>query len=495
MTIDSPEISLRDLRTEAFKFIQDTYPDSSCESLQDHILLYKHDLRSINILQLVTTSADITEGTLIEIVISSCPQHERLVVHPHTLYVHSYKAPTFCDFCGELLFGLVKQGLKCHVLVASKFLIHCTGCGLNYHKRCASKIPNNCNGSRQRRPSAIPLSPSRSPCGSMENLRMCSVPYDTDQSAGTNDERDDELSPRTHKKAQNTPSAPLQGSDGGFNGQTSPDDDMIHTESQEIPLNEVLDLKTMDHETLKTTPTHFFEIKTQDCTYYIGSMLLDTAYLAAYDLPLVHFSSQKKIHDSMLVVHDIEVPSTSRGQCSLKPDRLVDEVPEYRLMTYSINSLAGSPSEDKSLDTAQSWSAAIQAALMPVTPQSSTGQKRDMAKLKVPNEGEKGHLGSSIQSEQEFSQLYQIFAEEILGSGQFGTVYGGIHRKSGKHVAVKLIDKLKFPPNKEDLLRTEVHILQQMLETPDRIFVVMEKLKAGNYSYLILDHNLTPVYV
>lgn len=32
------------------------------------------------------------------------------------------------------------------------------GCGFNYHKRCASKIPNNCSGSRQRVPSAIPLS-------------------------------------------------------------------------------------------------------------------------------------------------------------------------------------------------------------------------------------------------------------------------------------------------------------------------------------------------
>ena len=55
-------------------------------------------------------------------------------------------------------------------------------------------------------------------------------------------------------------------------------------------------------------------------------------------------------------------------------------------------------------------------------------------------------------------------------------------------MAVKLIDKLKFPSNKEAALRTEVEILQkvrhpsvvefqQMLETPDRIFVVMEKLK------------------
>ncbi|EFO95107.1 CRE-DKF-2 protein [Caenorhabditis remanei] len=91
---------------------------------------------------------DVGRRTLI--VIGACPQNERIVVHPHTLFVHSYKVPTFCDFCGELLFGLVKQGLKCF------------GCGLNYHKRCASKIPNNCNGSKQRRPSAIPLSPSNS---------------------------------------------------------------------------------------------------------------------------------------------------------------------------------------------------------------------------------------------------------------------------------------------------------------------------------------------
>lgn len=34
-------------------------------------------------------------------------------MRPHALVVHSYKAPTFCDFCGEMLFGLVRQGLKC----------------------------------------------------------------------------------------------------------------------------------------------------------------------------------------------------------------------------------------------------------------------------------------------------------------------------------------------------------------------------------------------
>lgn len=104
----------------------------------------------------------------------------------------------------------------------------------------------------------------------------------------------------------------------------------------------------------------------------------------------------------------------------------------------------------------------------------------------------------------------------MLGSGQFGIVYGGksillytqllcygflgIHRKTGKHVAVKLIDKLKFPSNKEAALRTEVEILQkvkhpgvvgfqQMLETPDRIFVVMEKLKGDMLEMILSELN------
>jgi len=38
---------------------------------------------------------------------------EELQICPHVLHVHSYKSPHFCDFCGEMLFGLVKQGLKC----------------------------------------------------------------------------------------------------------------------------------------------------------------------------------------------------------------------------------------------------------------------------------------------------------------------------------------------------------------------------------------------
>ncbi|CAH1792083.1 unnamed protein product [Owenia fusiformis] len=51
---------------------------------------------------------------------------------PHRFQVHNYKRFTFCDHCGSLLYGLIKQGLQCEV------------CKLNVHKRCQKNVANNC---------------------------------------------------------------------------------------------------------------------------------------------------------------------------------------------------------------------------------------------------------------------------------------------------------------------------------------------------------------
>ncbi|XP_073722170.1 serine/threonine-protein kinase D1-like [Misgurnus anguillicaudatus] len=136
-------------------------------------------------------------------------------------------------------------------------------------------------------------------------------------------------------------------------------------------------------------------------------------------------------------------------------------------------------------DVARMWEMAIQHALMPVIAKGiSHGghhsyHKEVSISISVSN--------CQIQENVDISTVYQIFPDEVLGSGQFGIVYGGKHRKTGRDVAIKIIDKLRFPTKQESQLRNEVAILQNlhhpgivnlecMFETPERVFVVMEKL-------------------
>merc|ERR1719225_2229755 len=51
---------------------------------------------------------------------------------PHRFSVHTYHRFTWCDHCGSLLYGLIRQGLKCEA------------CDFNVHKRCKANVANNC---------------------------------------------------------------------------------------------------------------------------------------------------------------------------------------------------------------------------------------------------------------------------------------------------------------------------------------------------------------
>ncbi|KAG8002005.1 Serine/threonine-protein kinase D2 [Nibea albiflora] len=90
----------------ACSIVDTKFPECGFYGIYDKILLFKHDTSTNNILQLVKGASDIQEGDLVEVVLS--------------------------------------------------------GCGLNYHKRCAFSIPNNCSGARKRRLSTTSLSSSQS---------------------------------------------------------------------------------------------------------------------------------------------------------------------------------------------------------------------------------------------------------------------------------------------------------------------------------------------
>jgi protein kinase D len=69
---------------------------------------------------------------------------------PHVLSLHTYLSPTFCDLCGQFLFGLYKQGMKCEGKILSGLILRnqfgfIKGCGRNFHKRCVSDLPDNCS--------------------------------------------------------------------------------------------------------------------------------------------------------------------------------------------------------------------------------------------------------------------------------------------------------------------------------------------------------------
>ncbi|NXC18140.1 KPCD kinase, partial [Corythaeola cristata] len=90
-------------------------------------------------------------------------QKERFKIDmPHRFKVYNYMSPTFCDHCGSLLWGLVKQGLKCEE------------CGMNVHHKCQKKVANLCGINQKLLAEALnqvsQKSTRRSDSGSVENV-------------------------------------------------------------------------------------------------------------------------------------------------------------------------------------------------------------------------------------------------------------------------------------------------------------------------------------
>ncbi|KAI6221794.1 Serine/threonine-protein kinase D [Aphelenchoides fujianensis] len=529
------DISLRDLRAEAVKFINTHYPEHQLgEDFSDRLLIYRHDQRSVNILELIVSSAEITDGSLLEAVVSPCPNQERLVVHPHSLFqtnlfptvsstgttglsdsgadcqssysrsvvttpsgvsaqqsilaapeifveqtddgdpiggnhlqqprkdrssswsgrplwmeiaeasrvkiphtfqVHTYKRPTVCQHCKKLLRGLIRQGIQCRE------------CKFNCHKKCERYVAKDCPGNVE---SVLPghvlgTSDERSTddetVGSfrtMTSFSSCDVDEEDEDeerdslAALDHSARDADLptSPqRTHKRTQATPSAPLHATENTDRRSVSPPNgDEEEVEPTNIPLQRIVMSKKqtkrqsnkairegwLTHYTDRSSmrKKHYWRLDTKSIVLYKDET--SSGYYKATELPLSEILDVKAVAHQDLkkqLTHFMEIKTQGA--------------------TYFI---AGASTENQTqnekttTDNAANWAQAIKQALMPVTPQSSTpvGERTiEMVQLNVPPTDEIGQLGQKIQSEQEFSQIYQIFAEDILGSGQFGVVYGG----------------------------------------------------------------------
>ncbi|XP_040172323.1 serine/threonine-protein kinase D3 [Anopheles arabiensis] len=694
-TVESSALTLKTLKELACEFINSKIPENGLNRLPERLLLFRHDYESHNVLQMVTSASDIVDETLVEIVLTanqtllppanSGPalhrnnvpvggQEDIPLVRPHALNVHSYKAPTFCDFCGEMLFGLVRQGLKCD------------GCGLNYHKRCAIKVPNNCsrvehtgmlqaqssanqqqqqsNGSGSRRSGSAgggllsSMLPARSPSGGSSNslasdetagagnmlsttirqsrspsltsrgavgghpikiphsfsihtytrptvcqyckkllrglfkqgvqCRDChynahkkcieKVPKDctgentqpvdahddrsqsSDRELLYKDDPEDESdfddghpfgagssgrrsggstgtaasgggggsSATAAREGAGGKESPLgPGGDGGSPGKLNgggagppapayhllddSDDNRLEviceqsrqsssnsssSPSANIPLMRIVQsvkhTKRRDGRAMKegwlvhftskekTIKRHYWRLDSKAITLFVS----DQGSKYYKEIPLneiVAVEAARTLQGEVLHCFEIRTAAV---------DYYVGQDPLYN-MKHHADPVLALPPPDSGVGAylAKSWETAIRQALMPV--QTGTGRT---------GEGQ-GAAGASEQPEErvtDMSQLYQIFPDEVLGSGQFGIVYGGVHRKTHRAVAIKVIDKLRFPTKQEAQLKNEVAILQnlshagvvnleRMFETPERIFVVMEKLK-GDMLEMILSH-------
>ncbi|KAJ3637695.1 hypothetical protein MTP99_001133 [Tenebrio molitor] len=575
VTVPVSSLNLKTIKDLACSFINSKIPDHGINRLEDRLLLFRHEYNSNNILQFINSASEIVDETLIEIVLtgkvmSSSSVPEITIVRPHALSVHSYKTPTFCDFCGEMLFGLVRQGLKCE------------GCGQNYHKRCVVKVPNNCSYTlledKQRRRSAtlqVPRSPSG---GSNSSLASANSTQTEDSGLFQAQNRSPSLGGRpawVEKEMSSRVKIPhtfvlhsytrptvcqyckkllkglfkqgLQCKDCNYNahkkcldkvpkdctGELPKDTSCNYDYAESSASNDSqynMTLVEDDHEAeklngankyIEVIPVHDDDndsipssaniplqriVQSVKHTKRRGSKVIKEGWL-------VHFTNKDRLvrrhfwrldtksivlfqndHSSkyykeiplseILAIDSARIKQAEVMHCfeirTANVDYFVGQDPLYDLQDGNNVNL---PPPDSGIGAylAKSWETSIRQALMPVTAN---------PKPEESNESEE-HI-------MDMSQIYQIYPDEVLGSGQFGIVYGGIHRKTTRPVAIKVIDKLRFPTKQEAQLKNEVAILQnlshpgvvnleRMFETPERIFVVMEKLK-GDMLEMILSH-------
>uniref|UniRef100_A0A8R1XSA3 protein kinase C n=4 Tax=Onchocerca TaxID=6281 RepID=A0A8R1XSA3_ONCVO len=471
---------------------------NSCE-----LHLFRHDYNSPNMLQHLTSVTQLDNGCIVEIILIN--RNER-PTRPHVLAVTSYITPTFCDYCGEILVGLIKQGLQC------------AKCRCNFHKKCAFAPRNNCaknnittnfpstastDDLRCQQDAAFAL-PHTLAVHNYKTLTICKVCDKMLIGLMKQGLRCRDCKVNVHRKCASLLPMNCQIADGAITpsfDQLSVDDDttLISTAYDDATTHEENDSMiplarlpgqastrvTNRQPTVEGWMIHFMldQPERRLRHYWIlsgGAINMYNEYnegvnphriyrtiplggimvLTPYNGPPVH---------SSFPAHCFEIRTTSHMVYCVGENLDVYGAPPSKVPRHA---------NGKSNSNAQMWFQALQQALRPPSYRNDS---------------------SNTEPALQFTELYQILSDKTLGSGQFGTVYASIHRQSGREVAVKVIAKDRFSkksPTGVETLRSEVAILQSishcgiiklesMFETKDKIFVVMEKMN-GDMLEMIL---------
>ncbi|CAF3441433.1 unnamed protein product [Rotaria sp. Silwood1] len=430
---------------------------------------------------------------------------------PHLLSLHTYLSPTFCDLCGQFLFGLYKQGMKCE------------GCGRNFHKRCVSDLPNNCSPMARKisdmqcshdnnasndlekrltltgteLPTALPhcfyVHSYRSPTKchickrllkglvkqgyrckdckmsvhkkcipkAMKNCRGMSI-------LNSNQDDDDALRETTDDLAVARKSSDLSASP--LNSPQDENDDNENSRHGNIRAQRLIQsirrtkkanggalfwegwmIYTTDKDLL-IEKKYYWRVDASCITMYQN----ETTNKFSREILLEHVSLQLNIDDDK--GHYFEIRTEQKiYYCGCKRTRNRN----YDLVHSAQN--------------ARNAYTQIRQALL--------AYNNDGSEIK-----NIFTIISSRSQNRDINELYKINPIEVLGSGQFGTVYGGYSIETNDQVAIKVIDKTRFNEQEEKIHR-EVDILQEvshpgviklhaMFDTPGKFYLVMEKLNS-----------------
>ncbi|KAM8900542.1 protein kinase D4 isoform 2-T2 [Spinachia spinachia] len=532
--------SYRHAKRLAAEIIERKAPDCSVVGVGEKTLLFRHQPSS-ELLRL-TDEDELQDGDFIEVIIAGSASVTEMRVRPHALVVHSYRTPTFCHHCGEMLWGLVRQGLKCD------------GCGLDFHKRCAFLLANDCSRARRQVSTSLSLFPpwrprahslSNQAGGSLEEISM-SKPSSRPVSwaeppvwlgIGYGDLGGAQVPHTFHIHSYTKPTVcqhchrllkglfrqGLQCSDCRFNchrrcellvprdcpgerraphgeectaaGHGRPADPEDNDSDDEMSTDGDRAPGTKDEEQREPmSPCFSSNIPLMRLVQSLHHSKKRAGGVLREGW-LLHHTDTDTLRKRHYWILDWKSITLYQNESSTKyyKEIALSEVLEVRgAAQLAVPSLPGNRAHTLEVVTASlvycvlagggsaAWESAVRRALMPV----ASGGGGD----------EGGGGGDDWRRDKDLcsggvdiSSVYQIYTDEVLGSGQFGVVYKGTHRKSGRPVAIKVIDKTRFPTKQERQLRNEVSFLQNlshlgvvllegMFESVEYVFVVMEKL-------------------